>query len=306
VRRTTAVELARVHGALARYRTLAERANRSARSELYGVAIEGSRQVKQLYDVLTLLPGEDDGAAELLTAVARLQHEETDLARAAPVYERALALRAALHGPRDPRAARAALDLAELWLDRGEVASVGRLLESAAEAPPPPGSGSATLAARLARAQGRLSLAHGHADRALPLLQRALALRRAQAGPRGAAVAAALLDLAQLEVARQRLDDAQRLLEQAARELGAPRVGTAAVAARLWRSQGALLRRRARYAAADRVLGPALERCEGLLGPHHPATASTRTELGLLRLDQGAVSEAEVLLKEAADSRWIR
>ena len=139
----------------------------------------------------------------------------------------------------------------------------------------------------------------GQYDEALPLLRRALALRREHLGASHQAVAASLSHVALLLQRRGDYAPADSLLHEA---LAIRRAlwGTAhPKVARTLHDLAFLHQRMGHYERADSLYRQALALRRRLLEAPHVSIAENLNNLGLLLKDQGAYEEAESLLREA-------
>jgi len=137
-----------------------------------------------------------------------------------------------------------------------------------------------------------------HAE-ALPLAQRALALREGELGPDHALVGSSLHLLGRLARAQRRFAEAERLLTRALaiREaaLGPAHADTANtldVLSGVHHAQN-------RFAEAEAEALRALTIRETALGPDHPLTAESLSDLGLIYRALGRYAESETMLKRA-------
>jgi CHAT domain-containing protein/Tfp pilus assembly protein PilF len=142
-------------------------------------------------------------------------------------------------------------------------------------------------------------LATGRYQQAIPLAQRALAIREKALGPEHPYTATALNNLAELYQATGVYAKAEPLLKRALaifeKALG-PEDSITAISlgklAKLYHNMGA-------YAKAEPLLGRALAITEKALGPDHPDTATSLNGLATLYYMTGAYAKAEPLLKRA-------
>ena len=129
--------------------------------------------------------------------------------------------------------------------------------------------------------------------------ERALALARAELGPRHRDTLAAMNNLAALRRAQGRHGEAEALFAEALRlrraGFGLRHPGTLNAMnnlADLYRAQG-------RHGEAEPLLREALPLARAELGPRHPSTFSVMNNLAVLRRAQGRHGEAEALFAEA-------
>lgn len=71
-----------------------------------------------------------------------------------------------------------------------------------------------------------------------------------------------------------------------------------AVQAEMYQTLGSIYEKLGKFEQADTMLGSALERRKSVSGPDNPEVADGLVSLGLLRLDQGRVADAEKLVRE--------
>jgi len=139
----------------------------------------------------------------------------------------------------------------------------------------------------------------GSYDRARPLLERALVLRRRVFGPEHPDVAASLDNVAYLLDNQGQYDEAELLYREALamrRKLLGPE--HLEVAESLNNLAG-LLRRRGNYGEADTLAREALAMYRTLLGEEHRLVAESLNNLALVLQDQGDYTRAETLFREA-------
>ncbi len=153
--------------------------------------------------------------------------------------------------------------------------------------------------AQMLDVMGRVHQQLAEYDRAQPLLERALALRRRAFGERSEAVAESLLHLGELLYLRGRYAQAEPLYRRALalqrQLLGEPHPAVAQSIAAL----GILLQARGDYAGAERLTREALAMRTALHGPNHADVAESLHALARQLQLQDRPAEAEPLLREA-------
>ncbi len=225
----------------------------------------------------------DDRAAMLFTNYASYLKAIGAYAQAAPLYERALAIREQVLGEWHPDTATSLNNLVELYQAQGAYDRAAPLLkralairEQVLRAGHPNTAANLNNLAELYRAQGAY-------DRAVPLYERALAIREQVLGDRHPDTAASLNNLAVLYQSQGAYDRAEplhtRALDIYEQVLGAMHPDTATSLmglAGLYQTQGAY----------DRAL-PLFERAlairEQVLGTQHPLTQSSQQSLAAIR-----------------------
>jgi serine/threonine protein kinase/Flp pilus assembly protein TadD len=150
---------------------------------------------------------------------------------------------------------------------------------------------------------GRVYRELGAYDRALPVLEQALALRRAAFGERHPATAESLHHLGEALYAQGRYDAAEPLYRRALAVqralLGEPHPDLARTLASL----GHLLQDRGDYAGAERATREALAMRRAFFGAEHPDVAESLSSLAFQLQLQGRPAEAEPLLRDALAMR---
>ncbi len=163
--------------------------------------------------------------------------------------------------------------------------------------------GSPAAQAQMLDVVGRVHQQLAEYDRAQPLLERALALRRRAFGERSEAVAESLLHLGELLFLRGRYDQAEPLYRRALalqRELlGEPHPAVARSIAAL----GVLLQDRGDYAGAERLTREALAMRVALHGRDHADVAESLHTLAYQLQLQDRPAEAEPLFRSALEMR---
>jgi serine/threonine-protein kinase len=227
------------------------------------------------------------------TVTVQTQRVKSALARAQLEAERAeevTAFTLALFHAGDPRRA------------AGDSLQVSELLRRA-EARAERMAGRPAAQAQMLDVVGRVYRQLAEYDRAQPLLERALALRREAFGERSAPVAESLQHLGDLLYVRGRYDEAEPLLRRALalqRELlGEPHPEVARSLAGL----GVLLQLRGDYGGAERLTRRALAMRVALYGEDHADVVESRNALASQLRLQGRHAEAEPLFRRVLDAR---
>jgi eukaryotic-like serine/threonine-protein kinase len=145
---------------------------------------------------------------------------------------------------------------------------------------------------------GRTYERMGVMAKALPLLERALAIGRRTLGPDHVRIAQSLNDLGVLYREEGQFDAAERLLTESLamrrRLLGSQNNYVAITLVELARS----LNERGRTDEAEPLLREALAIRRAIYGDEHRETATSKSDLGLLLLRRGDLAAAEPLLRE--------
>ena len=254
------------------------------------------------------------GGAALVTAAEATGHAPT-LAAAHIVH--ADLLRRAGEAQAADRAARAAVVAAEVghddlgaaraWIarvgaagDRRDLGAVDEWAHLAGAAVTRAGSPPA-LVARLANNVGLLAMNRGELTRAQAELERALAMRRALAGPAGDDLAVAQSVSALGHVARLRgdLDRALALFSEAVAIKAQVLDPSHPEVARDHHNVAGVLRLLGRLDEAEARYQLALRLRRAALGDEHPDVALTRNSLGLVAIERGRLDVAATELAEA-------
>jgi tetratricopeptide (TPR) repeat protein len=145
---------------------------------------------------------------------------------------------------------------------------------------------------------GRTYERMGLRDKALPLLEKALAIGRQTFGPEHVTVAQSLNDLGVLQREQGNVAAAQPLLEESLsmrrRLLGPQHQDVAVTLVEL----GRVFTDRGRDGEAEPLIREALAIRRKVFGEEHRETATSKSELGWLLLRRGDVAGAETLLRE--------
>jgi eukaryotic-like serine/threonine-protein kinase len=145
---------------------------------------------------------------------------------------------------------------------------------------------------------GRTYERMGATPKALPLLERALAIGRQTLGPDHARIAQSLNDLGVLYREQGRFDEAEKLLTESLamrrRVLGSQNNYVAITLVELGRS----LNERGRSNQAEPLFREALAIRRAVYGDEHRETATSKSDLGMLLLRRGDLAGAEPLLRE--------
>jgi len=238
-------------------------------------------------------------AAALFVQAGRYLRDRARYEQAAPLLQRALAIREQQLGPQHPDTATSLNNLAGLYQAQGKYAEAEPLYQRALAiceqqlGPHHPDTAtSLDNLAMLYQAQGKYAEAE-------PLYQRALAIREQQLGPHHPDTATSLDNLARLYRAQGKYAEAEPLVQRALaiyeQQLGPHHPDTATSLnnlALLYQAQG-------KYPEAELLSQRALAIYEQQLGPHHPYTASSLDNLAGLYWAQGKYPEAEPLVQRA-------
>jgi len=237
--------------------------------------------------------------AWVVNGIGIYHQERATFAEAAPLYQRALAIREKALGPDHPDTATSLNSLAGLYQDQGQLDEAVPLYQRALAitekvlGPDHPDTAtSLNNLASLYRDQGQL-------DEAAPLYQRALAIWEKVLGLDHPDTAASLNNLALLYRDQGQLDEAAPLLQRALviweKVLGPDHPNTATSLnnlASLYQDEGQL-------GEAVPLYQRALTITEKVLGPDHPDTAASLNNLASLYQDQGQLDEAAPLYQRA-------
>jgi len=282
-------ELAILHGDLA---VTTERAGqRKGAIVLY-------RRAAELYEAAS----DEANLLENLNRAAILLGDEGKYREAVPLFERALELEQKLHGPESSRGATISSNLALVSANAGDYSKAeGLYLKALAwferERKDDP---------EVARVLANLAGLYDELDqrrRALPLYERALAIREKHGDPVSLALAVQDLALAQqklgeLALAQRGYARAYRLLE----ESGATESEDGAQILSNWASAYA---DQGEFARAEELGQKALALLDKLFGKDAPNTAHAANNLGDYHNKQGKLAEAEPLYQRAHDI-WLR
>jgi CHAT domain-containing protein/tetratricopeptide (TPR) repeat protein len=237
--------------------------------------------------------------ARVLNADGERFLSQGKLADAAPVLERALAIREANLGPDDLDLATSLDNLARLREAQGRLDEAGWLFERTL------GISEKVLgstAPATAATQNNLALLYrkqGRYDEAEPLLTRALAAREKALGPEDSSVGVILMSLAAVYQDEERFDQAEPLMKRALAVLekshGPDHLDVAAGLNNL----GILYRAQGRNEEAEPRLKRALAIVEAARGADHVDVAAELNNLAELYQDEGRYEDAEPLMKRA-------
>jgi eukaryotic-like serine/threonine-protein kinase len=180
--------------------------------------------------------------------------------------------------------------------------TVQNLLEIGAERVAHDLSDQPELQAEMFTVIGRTYQRMGIDDKALPLLERALAIGRHTLGPDHVRLAQSLNDLGVLHREHGRYTQAEDLLRESLamrrRVLGPQNNDVAITLVELARS----LNERGRTDEAEPLLREALAIRKAIYGDEHRETATSKSDLGLLLLRRGDLAGAEPLLRENVET----
>jgi len=238
-------------------------------------------------------------AAALFIQAGRYLRDRARYDQAAPLLQRALAIREQQLGPKHPGVAYTLNDLAGLYSQQGKYAEAKPLFLRALrirmrQLGPKHPNVAYTLnnLAYLYRRQGKYVEAKS-------LILRALRIRMRQLGPKHPQVASIFNNLAYLYLEQGKYAEAKSLFLRALaireQQLGPEHPDVAdslSYLASFYRQQG-------KYAEAEPLYQRALGIREQQLGPGHPFTANSLNDLAMLYWEQGKYAEAEPLFQRA-------
>jgi len=160
----------------------------------------------QYEQALDLSPPESDKST-ILYNLARLHHRTNEPDRAGELYEQALAIRRRVHGESHPIVATTLMGLADVLLEKGDLdgaetryAEAARIWQSSVPSHP---DNALPLSGR-----ARVSIRRGEFQKAVGLLQEALAIRERSFGPEHPALATELYELARAQAGLEDLEAA--------------------------------------------------------------------------------------------------
>lgn len=189
--------------------------------------------------------------------------------------------------------------IGRVYLRRGEHDKAAPILEEALAAARALEEPDLRLAQTLSNL-GVLREEQGDRTAAVALLTEALALRRQILGNAHNEVAICLVELARVELARERFEVAEPLFREALeirqKVMGPEHRETAVSLGDL----AVLLWQKGDLAAAEPLFLQSLAVHRKSVGPAHPNVGHALGNLALLRMDQGNLTEAETLLREGA------
>jgi tetratricopeptide (TPR) repeat protein len=271
---------------------LVERSNWAQCERLLPQAMAGAALV-ETYGI------ETKEAARLLNQAGLYLSERGRIARAEPLFQRALAIKEKVLGPDDPSLATTLNNLATLYNRQGKYAEAGPPLERAlaifekALGPDHP-----DVAASLT-SLGFVQSEQGGCAQAEPLLKRALAIKKKALGPDHPDVATSLNNLAALFDDQGKYKQAEPLYRRALaidkKALGANHPGVA----RDLNNLALLNAKQGKYAEAETLYQRALAIIKKALGPDHPDVAANLNNLAALYYEQGMYAQALPLYQQA-------
>lgn len=189
----------------------------------------------------------------------------------------------------DPTEARGREITASEILDRGARRVEGELVQEP------------ETQATLLDAIGQVYLGLGQADRAFPLFERSLALRRDLLGDADPQTASSMRSLGDAELARGELNKAEALLRGALERQIAASGERAESVADTMRSLGMLLRAKGEFDAAELLFRGSLERFTQLRGDRDSRVTDVMSDLASLAVNRGHYAEAERLFRRALE-----
>ena len=225
-------------------------------------------------------------AATMTVQAVRLARQRDEIQRERDKAVRVAEFLEEIFSAADPAQAQGETVTAREILDRG----AGKITAELADQP----ELEAALAAVIGRAYGGLGLY----DRAQPLLERSLALRRRVFGAAHPEVAETLHELGLLHWARGELDPAEATLREALAMRRTLLGGTDPAVAETLNALGLVLVSKARFDAAEPLLREALAINRKHYGNDHEEVGSNLVNLGLLMKQKGDLVAAEALYRE--------
>ncbi|HUS16855.1 MAG TPA: tetratricopeptide repeat protein [Chloroflexia bacterium] len=245
----------------------------------------------------------DAAAGRFLDALATLLADQGDFAAARPLFERALVIMEATHGPSHHGTARILVRLARLLRNQGDPAAARPLAERALVIDERAGGPEHRAMATSLTELGAILKAQGDHAGARRCLNRAMAIHDRAKGPEDPDTARSLNHLALAEQAARHYTTARQLHEHALaireRSLGPDHPDTAASLHHLAR----LLRRQGKPDAARPLAERALAIREAVLGPTHPDTGGSLDALARLWEATGHLAAARPLYARALGIR---
>jgi len=219
-------------------------------------------------------------AADVYLALGRVHQQGTNLVEASAYCERAHAILVDELGAAHPRVARAAVDIASVLSDKGELDKALPMFEAALQTLEGAYGSEHPLVALVVHDFGILHLRLGQYDRARAEFERALRIVERDKGPDHVEVAAAVAALARAVQSTGDHQQARVLLERALatqkRRLGAD----SPVVAKTLASLGALHLAQGEFSAARAAQQEALAIAERSLGPRSGLVATLLNDLG--------------------------
>ncbi|MBL8755418.1 MAG: serine/threonine protein kinase [Planctomycetes bacterium] len=160
-------------------------------------------------------------------------------------------------------------------------------------------AGQPTVAASMRQVLGNRYRELGMYDRALPLLQAAVATLRAELGAEHLNTLLAIEDLARLHQDRMDAAEAQPLVDEALATARRTLGELAPLTVRMVNAMGLQLRARGELAAAEPWYREALAKFRQIHGESHERTLTAQNNLGYLLGELGKLDEAEPMLRDA-------
>ena len=241
----------------------------------------------------------EPSATRMMNQLALWFYNRAEYGEAGPLYQRALAIRKKVLGPKHPRVAQSLNNLARLYYSQGRYAEAERLSKRALAirkkvlGPEHP---------RVAESLNNLAVLYGTQSRyaeAERLFKRALAIRKKVLGPEHPKVANSLNNLAQLYGKQGQYAKAEPLAKRALAIREKALVPEHPDVANSLNSLASLCGAQSRYAEAERLSKRALAIRKKVLGPEHPKVANSLNNLAQLYGKQGRYAEAEPIYQRA-------
>jgi tetratricopeptide (TPR) repeat protein len=246
-----------------------------------------------------MLGSEHPDTATSLNNLARLLHDQGDLAGARPLLERALAINAKALGAEHRRTANSLNNLAFLLKDQNDLSGARPLYERALaiyeKVLGPEDAATATSLNNLARLLHKM----GDLAAAQPLCERALAIRQKVLGPEHPDTSNSLNSLATLLHDIGDLEGARPLHERALAIREKVFGPEHPVTGESLHNLAVLLKNQGDFAKARPLFDRALAIAQKVLGPDHRDTATALNNLALLLRDEGDLVAARPLSERA-------
>ena len=244
------------------------------------------------------LAGQPDVQAAVMDAIGEVSLGLGRNDQAAPMLERALALRRRALGPESLDVAESLRHLAELRVEQSDFAGAEKLLRQALAIERRRLGDAAEVAGTLNQL-GQTLTRKGDFRGAEPLHRQALAIARRAEGPRGPTVAEALLFLAQCRDQGGDYPAAETLYQQGL-ALEKQLLGERNPAfAKFQAAYGSVLMNQGNFKPAEAVFRRSLAIQRQALGEDHPAVAQLLNDLAESRHGQGDLQGAEALYRQA-------
>lgn len=153
--------------------------------------------------------------------------------------------------------------------------------------------------ATLLDAIGQVYVGLGQAERAFPLFERSLKLRRELLGDADPQTASSMRSLGEVELLRGELNKAEALLRGALNRQIAASGDRAETVAATMHTLGVLLRAKGEFDSADEMFRGSLERFTQLRGERDARVTEVMSDLASLAVNRGQYAEAERLYRRA-------